>query len=385
MKKILCTWLLLSALSFCQKNSYPLMVTNPISQDRPGKIVTADLCVITARYPELENKNLKVFDGKKELVSQLVDENLDGVFDLLLFQSSFKPNETKQFSIQLPNKPKPESASMVDGRYVLPREDFAWENDRIAFRIYGSVLAGNVDNGIDVWTKRVRYPIIKKWYDGEEQTPKIVYHEDHGEGADFFSVGKSLGAGSAGILWKGKLIQPGLFSHYRVITNGPLRITFEVYYPTWKLDTVKYLEIKRITLDAGEQLNKIEEQFISNSSDEMLTLAAGLVKRKNTKYKQSEDKHWMSLWGLTTQDSVNGYLGTGVVFPFAQSVSAIEDSVQYLISASIEKKKPFVYYSGAAWTRMEDIAGEEAWITYLQDFTVQIRNPLIVHFQQKKK
>jgi pectinesterase len=383
-KKIFSACLILSLLSFGQK-SFPIAVENPLSQNRPEKIVTVKLDGLFGVYPELSGKNLIVFDGKKELTSQMVDENSDGVFDLLLFQASFKSNETKQFAFQISKKTKNDSIAKVDGRYVLPREDFAWENDRIAFRIYGSALAGNVDNGIDVWTKRVRYPIVKKWYDGEERTPKIVYHEDHGEGADFFSVGRSLGAGSAGILWNGKLLQPGLFSYYRIITNGPLRISVEVYYPTWKFDTSKYLEIKLITLDAGEQLNKIEEQFISNSSQETLILAAGLVKRTNTTLKRNTDNRWMSLWGLTNTDSINGSLGTAVVFPFAESVSAIEDSVQYLMATTIEKKKTFIYYSGAAWTRMGDIANENAWVRYLDDFVNQYDRPLVVSFHHQKK
>lgn len=385
MKKIILSiFVVLSSLSFGQRG-FLITVENPIAQLRLEKIVAVNLNSLVGAYPELTDKHLTVFDRKRELISQMVDENLDGIPELLLFQSSFKPKETKQFNVQIFNKPTTNAETKVDGRYVLPREDFAWENDRIAFRIYGSVVAGNVDNGIDVWTKRVRYPIIKKWYDGEEQTPKIVYHEDHGEGADFFSVGKSLGAGSAGILWNDKLIQPGLFSHYRIISNGPLRVSFEVYYPTWKLDTMRYLEIKRITLDAGEQLNKIEEQFISNSNEKTVTIAAGLVKRSNTRINRSADNRWMSLWGLTTADSVNGSLGTAVLFPFAQAVTAIEDSVQHLMSTSIEKKKPFIYYSGAAWTRMGDIANEAAWSKYLQDFVVQAEHPFIISFTHKKK
>ncbi len=57
-------------------------------------------------------------------------------------------------------------------RYVPERlDDFAWENDRIAHRIYGPALetaaAGGfqmIASGIDVWSKRVRYPIVDRWY-----------------------------------------------------------------------------------------------------------------------------------------------------------------------------------------------------------------------------
>ena len=39
-------------------------------------------------------------------------------------------------------------------------DDFAWENDLVAFRAYGSAIRrtkGPEDSGIDCWLKRVRY------------------------------------------------------------------------------------------------------------------------------------------------------------------------------------------------------------------------------------
>lgn len=370
--------------AFAQNQSVSVWVTNSIVLERENETISLSLKELLQNYPDLDSRHLAVFHGKKKLVTQSVDEDFDGSDDVILFQSSFRSKETKQFTIRRDDQQPVQTAALVDGRYVLPREDFAWENDRIAFRIYGSVIAGNVDNGIDVWTKRVRYPIVEKWYHGETQTPIISYHTDHGEGADFFSVGKSLGAGSAGILHNGKLLQGGLFTHYRMITNGPIRVSFEVYYTNWKFDTSEFLEIKKITLDAGEQLNCITEQFISNSSLRDLEIAAGLVKRANAKMNRSAENRRISLWGLTTTDSVNGSLGTAVVFPYSETAKHGEDSVQYLLSTSFNRDRSFTYYSGAAWTRMGDIASESEWLQYLDNFVIIKSNPLIISFQQKK-
>lgn len=351
-------------------------VKNPIAIQRDQETISLPLML------EFQQKNLAVFEGKKEIVSQLIDENSDGKNDEIIFQSSFKPKETKTFSIVVTEKPS-SFPSVVDGRFVLPREDFAWENDRVAFRVYGSPIAGNVLNGIDAWTKRVRYPIVKKWYDGEEQTPKIVYHEDHGEGADFFSVGKSLGCGSAGVLRNGKLIQAGLFSYYRVVANGPIRVLFELYYPDWKIDSANYLEIKKVTLDAGQQLNRIETRFISElPTDASLTIAAGIVKRKNVVSQKSAENRWTALWGLTNDDAVNEYLGTAVVFPRVTYNVVIEDSVHCLLSGTANANIPFTYYSGFAWTRAGDIKSKLEWIEYLQNFQTKIDNPLQIKIKK---
>ncbi len=376
--------LFVCAISILNAQTVIVEVKNSIAVFREHETVTLSLSAIQVLLPEAANKNIIVREGKIEIVSQLIDENSDGKNDELIFQSSFKPNEVKKFSVTLSDK-KLSYASVVDGRFVLPREDFAWENDRAAFRAYGSPIAGNVLNGIDAWTKRVRYPIVKKWYEGEEQTPKIVYHEDHGEGADFFSVGKSLGCGSAGILRNGKLIQAGLFSYYRIIANGPIRISFELYYPDWKIDSANYLEIKRITLDAGRQLNKIETQFISEiPSASPLTIAGGIVKRKNVTAQKSSEHRWVSLWGATNDSAVNENLGTAVVFANRKNNSIIEDSTHCLINNTLQTNEQFTYYSGFAWTRMGDIKNEQQWIEYLTSFQKRIDNPLQVTIQVKK-
>ena len=158
------------------------------------------------------NSPIGVYEHDREIVSQTIDANNDGMPELLIFQSGFKEGETKNFIVKK-SSAKLETPAFIQAKYILPRKDVAWENDRIAYRIYGGPLAGNVFNGLDVWVKRVRYEIIDKWYDGDSLKGKkrISYHIDHGDGADMFDVGKSLGSGACALWINGKLDQPGLF------------------------------------------------------------------------------------------------------------------------------------------------------------------------------
>ncbi len=359
-------------------------VTNPAAVSRTMETVSLDLDGVFLMYPEWKGETMAIFQAKTEIVSQSIDNDQDGVDDELIFQASFKPNETRQFELYRRPVNSVPTPRVVDVQYVLPREDLAWENDRIAFRVYGSVLAGNVDNGIDVWTKRVRYPIVAKWYkESEGSLPgKDTYHQDRGEGADFFSVGKTLGAGSAGIVWNGKLLQPGLFTHHRIITNGPLRLKVELIYTGLRIDTARYTVVKTITLDAGEQLNRIEEEYLSNADRSPLKLAAGLVKRANTVVSKSEGSCYLSLWGATNADSVNGSLGTAVLFPAGTAVGFSEDSLQYFMNREIEQGTKITYHSGAAWSRMGDITSREAWEQYLNSVAVRFANPLKIAFKR---
>jgi pectinesterase len=306
--------------------------------------------------------------------------------DELLFQSDFKPQERKEFIITQSEKSGTRNQSLVDGRFVLPREDYAWENDRIAFRMYGTALAGEVNNGIDVWTKRVRYLIVEKWYKESEGSPpdKNTYHEDRGEGADFFSVGRSLGAGGSGIWHNGKLYQPGVFSSQKTICNGPIRVAFELTYTNWNIDGKKFTELKRISLDAGQNLNRVDVMFMGLSPSDTLQIACGLVKRNNTTVLINEKDCWMSLWGLTNSDIVNGSLGTGVVLQASASVKFTEDKDQYLIIGNAMAGEPFTHFSGAGWTRSGDFQTADEWNTYLGTFSRRLQAPLKVSIAVKE-
>ena len=381
--KIITGILIIISAAVLQGQTLTVSVGNPSARIRQSETITLNLQGLYQSYPEFCGKNVTVDESGKQIVHQLIDENFDGVPDILIFQSSFKPKEKKKFSLLVSAGLDKEYSALVDGRFVLPRQDFAWENDRIAFRVYGSSLAGDVKNGTDVWNKRVRYPIIKKWYAGEEEVPKRSYHQDHGEGADYFSVGKSLGCGSAGVMWKGSLVQSGLFSFYRVITNGPVRVSFELYYPKMMLDSIEVMEIKRVTLDAGSNLNKIEEQFVSNIPLNDLTAAVGLVKRKNIVVSQNPKQNWMTVWGLTTADSAVGYLGTAVVMNGEYPCAASEDTLHWLLSASLGKTSALTYYTGAGWTLSRDYKNETEWKSYIESFAASIDEPLLITVSKK--
>ena len=301
---------------------------------------------------------------------------IDG--DTLLFQSGFMPYEEKEFLITQSGDTGGASPSLVDGRFELPREDYAWENDRIAFRMYGPALAAEVNNGIDVWTKRVRYLIVDKWYRASAAAGKDTYHEDHGEGADFFSVGRSLGAGGCGIWLNGKVQQPGVFSSCRTIHNGPIRVTFELVYSNWNVNGKIITERMRISLDAGENLNRVELVAGSHGLNDSIQLACGLVKRSNTAASKDEDNRWLGLWGLTVADTVNGFLGTGIVSSPSSFIQFAEDRDQYLAIGQTRAGEPFVYYAGAGWTRSGDFATESDWKSYLNGFARRLLSPLKV-------
>jgi len=379
MKKLSLLFIIIfSNTAFCQ-SVIKIEVTNPISIRRNSEIIEINFEQVKKLVPEMNSNNLVVLSKKEnmQIAHQLIDIDQDGNIDQLIFQSDFLPNESKSFLVKANKSERKEFPNRVATKFVKGREDFAWENDRIAFRIYGPALAAEVDNGIDIWTKRVKYLIVEKWYAGEEgtQNEKISYHQDHGEGADFFAVGKSLGCGGSAIWKNNKLYQSGVFKSYKKIADGPLRAVFEVSYD-YLVDGKEINEFKRITLDAGKNLNKIDVTYNTKKNNSKIEFAAGLVKREGTTMYNDASNRWLSLWGETTKNPDDEFLGMGIVIPKSTFKSFAENENHYLIIGQSKLNTSFTYYSGAGWTRSGDFKNDKDWNNYLTQFSKGINNPL---------
>jgi pectinesterase len=350
-----------------------LTITNPEPFARSGEIVS---------LPRNElAKHLSSFDAAALSVSTVPEGAavpIQITDDALLLLVDIPAGRSREYLLSPGVSTPARFAPRVDGRFVLPRQDYAWENDRIAFRVYGPALAAEVANGIDVWTKRVRSLIVAKWYRESEESPPggDSYHVDRGEGADFFSVGRSLGAGAAALWSGGRLHQPGVFSSWRTIANGPLRVQFELIYDSLWVSGVLYSERCRVTLDAGSNLNRIEVTYFGGNASDELLVACGLVKRPGTSARNNVSEGWLSLWGATTADTTNGELGTGIVLlpPVLEKVT--EDSMHYLVLGRTVPGTVLAYYAGAGWTRSGDFGTAEDWEGYLSRFSRAIRSPL---------
>jgi pectinesterase len=351
-----------------------LRLKNPTSVNRRAETIGIPLATVNKVLPNVDVNMLCVRERKsgKEMLSQI-----DG--GTLLFQTDIPANAQKEFVIRGDRDPRDSVALRVDGAFFPPREDYAWENDRIAFRVYGPALAKDVNNGIDVWCKRVRSLIVRKWYKASESSPPghDAYHEDHGEGADFFEVGRSLGAGGSGLWENGKILQPGVFTSWRTLACGPLRVRFELTYKSWVIGGDTVSERRTFTLDAGSNLNRIDVVFEGPKVPPALRVACGLVKRSNVNFSYDSTGGWMSLWGPTNSDAANGSLGTAVVIPGTPALEFAEDGSQHLIIVPLKTGNPFTYYAGAGWTRSGDFETEKAWLGYLKDFAFLLRHPLV--------
>ena len=261
------------------------------------------------------------------------------------------------------------------------RTDVAWENDRIAFRTYGQLL-WQLENlhssGVDVWVKRTRALVLDKWYAGGHD----FYHLDRGEGADFYKVGPTLGAGATAVWRGGRMYRAENFKSHRIVADGPIRAVFELTFDPWDAGGLRVTETKRVAIDAGQHLYRQESVYRAEGSD-TLTYAVGFVKRPGLVGSTSRGAAWawLSGWGPVENkpgEGGHGDLGTAVFVERARVVDVKETDDHYVVLATARSGQPVVHYIGAGWTGSRDFDGVEDWWRYLAEHAQRVAAPLRV-------
>ncbi len=393
----LLAWFATSQASAAEK--MVVTVSHDLATARPSETISVLWSEVNRVMPGALVQKIIVRDGSGRILPHQVtniaplskDPGKAGIaYGELLFQHSFAAGQkTATFTVEKSSTLAPPFAVKAFARHVQERlDDFAWENDRLAHRTYGPALGAPaqpgsgkevlVTSGLDIWFKRVDYPIVDRWYNkGHDH-----YHVDQGEGMDMYNVGKSRGAGGTGI-WDGKaLFTSTNFKSWKVVANGPVRAIFELAYDSWDAGGVTVTEVKRFTVDAGHQLDQVDSTF-TFTGPAQLTVAVGLNKnpadkKQDPKLSLSQSRPDGTLLQWVEQAS-NGAMGTAVVLPGVTGFA--EDGLNHLILAPVSSGQPLRYYVGAAWDRAGHITSQDAWKAYVAAAAARAKNPLRVRVE----
>ena len=352
-------------------------IQNPLPAPRTAETIAVNLAEVRRLALALEpGKTIVVDDKGQPVPSQLVDVDGDDGLDELVFQADLGARQTRRFELVVGQRPAPKREDFkVYGRFVRERhDDFAWENDRIAHRMYGQDLETwrkepLTSSGIDVWVKRTRKLVMNDWYMMDD------YHRDTGEGADLYSVGKSRGCGGSGVWTGDKLAVSRNFTTSRVFANGPIRLVFELGYAPWEAGSVKVSETKRITLDAGSNFDRFESTYRvvdGAGTPAPLRIGVGIVNHDRSSMVFDKRAGWMRTWEPLKNDS--GNLGCGVIVgPGVELKATATDNIM------IGKATPnlrFVSHVGAAWDRSGDVADAAAWTKRVEEMARRVAAPV---------
>ncbi len=361
-------------LTGCKGRVIDITVTNATSSDRKGEIVEIPFDKITDVLKEESPQHIIVTDDKgTEVRSQVVYEG-NTMPVKVIFMADVAASSESYYHIKSGTKIL--SDTLAYGRFVPERlDDYAWENDRIAFRIYGPALIekDGPSNGLDVWVKRTSEMVVNSWY-GSYLKGLNSYHDDNGQGCDCFKVGRTLGAGAMAPYINDSLWLGINFLTYRTLDNGPLRTSFELTYPPFTADAATVCEKRTITLDAGSQLTMITEEY--SGIDHPFNVAAGIVLRpEGTTLACSADKGYMT-YSLDVGDNGITYLGTIIPYPVSEIT---EHSGHLLMETDYAPGMKLTYYTGAGWSKWGfENSGE--WISYIESYAERILNPLKISY-----
>ena len=375
-------------------------VTHELAIARPSETITVPWAEVNRVLPGALLQKIAVRDSAGHSLPYQVTnvaplakdpQNAGAAYGELIFQHDFAAGEKSAvFTVEKTDAVAPPFPVKARARAVPERlDDFAWENDRLAHRTFGPALAAPaapgsgkevlVTSGLDLWCKRVDYPIIDRWYNkGHDH-----YHHDEGEGMDLYGVSSSRGCGGTGV-WDGSFLYVSAnYTAARILANGPVRAVFELDYTTWDAGGIYVSETKRFTVDAGRNLDRIESTFAASGKTAALTLAVGLNKNPSDKRQEpaitvTPNPADASLAQWIAQKT-NGALGTAVVLVDPAAFAGFaEDARNQLLLAKVVPGQPLRYLAGAGWDRSGQFADQAAWLAYVAAEAARSRSPVTV-------
>lgn len=362
-------------LAACSTNNNTIIeVTNILDIDRSRELVEVKI-------------------DNTEVLGNLIDEN--GIVvpyqvteNGLVFLADVSANSSMKYSF-VASEERVECPKFVDAFFLGERrkDDFAWENEYAAYRMYGPALAPeNPSNGVDLWLKHGMEPCADAMYKQEENGKP--YHIDYGLGIDSYKVGHAVGCGGVALVYNDQAWVGGPFARYEILQEGPLQTIFQFEYDSILVGETILSETIKITVNAGSQVNKAEVTFNGEKIDG-LKIGGGIFLHDDEQAVMSFGKQYISycesatsdkgIYAIHEQNGLNaeeldfGQNYVTVIVPGLTSAT-VYDKTQ-LAEKSYNLGETFTYYFGGGWSKREYDSNDK-WIDAVEKTAKCIENPL---------
>ena len=323
----------------------------------------------------LSPENVVVLDGNRTQIPSQVIYAGEEKPQALIFQTDAAPGESRRFAITTGQRE--EYVSKTYGRQVPERyDDYAWENDKVAYRLYGPALETSPEKlitpGIDVWVKSTDRLVI------DERYARGQYHHDYGDGMDCYKVGVTLGSGASLPFVEGRFWMMGHnYATQRTLDNGPLRTTFELEYAPFDVAGEKVTLVKRITIDAESHFSHMENRYTGAAE---LPIAAGVVRHDVKEFEAGEG--WLALREAASDSSDparDGDIYLSIVLPGAE---ILPDTLGHALAVKTTADgEPLVYYAGSGWSK-GGVSDMEQWTDIVTAQVAALAEPLEVKIRK---
>jgi hypothetical protein len=261
----------------------------------------------------------------------------------------------------------------VYGRYVPERkDDFAWENEYAAFRMYGPALRPeNPSNGVDLWLKSSPELVVDSFY-YREHVLGLPYHINYGKGLDCYKVAHTCGAGGFVVVADEQLYVGGAYDRWEIIEQTPDQFVFRLEYDSLQVAGHVLQESITITAKAGCLMNKAQV-VLSGDYDGRLMAGGGIYLHDTTdNYMDCETCGKIAYAEDALSDKTAAQMNLDFNGSTSQGRSYVAvytpgRSLQKIIDGTLVSVQPYelgdtlTYFFGACWSEWSD--GEQAFPT----------------------
>ena len=261
----------------------------------------------------------------------------------------------------------------VYGRYVPERkDDFAWENEYAAFRMYGPALRPeNPSNGVDLWLKASPELVVDSFY-YREHVLGLPYHINYGRGLDCYKVAHTCGAGGLVVLENDSLYVGGPYDRWQILEQTPDRFVFRLEYDSLQVADHVFKESITITAKAGTPLNRAEV-VLTGDYDEWLMVGGGIYLHDTVDAYIDCDHCGIIAYA---EDALSDKTAARMNYEYNGSTSqgrsyltviSTQRPLQKIVDGTLISVRPYqlgdtlTYYFGACWSEWHD--GERSFPT----------------------
>ena len=348
-------------------------VKNPSDVFLPQHTVSIPWRQVLAKLPDATPESIAVMDATNArwLTTQVESSRTEKTPVVLMFQTDLHAQQTREFIVVvgMNTNALPQPTLRTTARFVPERkDDFAWENDRTAYRAYGPAL-WEVDgakpgkpavtgNGIDVWGKNDRLPVVDRMY-----KEKNYHSPDLGYGIDCYKVGTGPGCGGSAIFADGKYTQAITYEKWNVKMSGPISAAFTLEYAPVDVGGKKIQEERAFVSALGSDFCTIISWF-----DSEVISAAGISYRPVDGASVAQGKGWIASWE-PAQDNLPTFNGVALVVP--KGTDPVIQGEAAWINTTSTSQVMFAYI-GSCWSGGKDYKTAAEWFAAVARFREQL-------------
>ena len=378
---------------FAEEKSFMVIVTNDWNMPKENEPVVLKISELNCGF---EVKSATVWDGDKEIPSQLDDLNNDRRMDEIAFVTDVPALASKTFRVDVSSKkiqkayPSRVFAEMLvsdkDGKHVpitsltipgtsnvynqLHHHGPAFESELTAYRIYF-----DQKQTVDIYGKFIMGLEIEEsqFYPTDEQLAR-------GFGDDVLLVGNSCGLGALKG-WDGTRathIEPVESRTETILGYGPVRTIVDVIAKGWQYqDDILTMKIRYI-LYAGHRDCEVQVSFDRPLRNEVF--CTGVINIKGS-VSFSDHEGLIACWGTDwpVNDTIKyakETVGLATCLPHEIICGEQSDRINYLYQIGAEGKTGFTYH--ITFTSMKETFGyktPEVWFEHAKKWKESLLHP----------